>query len=114
MFASRSIRLGNETFYPLETVIELIRYCSDHGLAVLGLEGFSYRDGTVVARLDRTVDFADWRPAGNEDRREGNDQILDILREWTDENDLVFVVFLEEEADAGSTDDIRQVDGGEA
>ena len=64
-FENRDYRFGNDILIPLAYCNEFIELCRKQHIAILGLEGFSVKDGQKrVPNLDEIADFSSIRSNG--------------------------------------------------
>jgi len=57
-FQERGISLGSELYLPLEVALELVQWCDNRHLAVVGVEGFIWDSKHLMSQMDIIADFS--------------------------------------------------------
>jgi len=61
-FPDQTLRQGRSLYVQQATAFAVVRFCRDHGIAILGLEAFAADGRSLRPRLDRIADFSELEP----------------------------------------------------
>ena len=91
---------GGELYLDPARALDFVTACNDNDLAIIGIEGFLYEQGTIVPQLDMIADFSSTKASNwQEYRTKCNRDAAAFLQRLTRSDNIVcsFVVVSQEE-----------------
>jgi hypothetical protein len=89
MFDKHAIKRGGDVYFEVSAVHSLITSCKDHGFAIIGIEGFKKRNGSIVPSLDLIADLSDYKSHDWQDYKEKVNQAAERFVRGIKESDVL-------------------------
>ncbi len=89
-FPGRCIRSSSETYFDVAVTPDVVDFCDQNGIAILGFEGFLSKANHLYPQLDQIADFSSVRaPTWDEFVASCNSSARNILLKWSKTENLM-------------------------